>query len=199
MKIHYFMKYTTKSIVKSRGEQATKLVSSSSALTDTLCDDKKTFDAELKNVWKSIEMMKVECERAARLAIFLLDTGCRISEALSLTYMNIDSLSRVRIEGKKGSNTRIFFSPKNSAWLLDVRVYKMNLWQDYNRFFIYRIFKKYGIGQTFRENKKMSITHYFRYLNAQIAKEIAERNSEISVLLGHKKEKNTEIYLQQKV
>lgn len=192
------MKYTTKSVLKSKPEHRTNSVLRPIAPTATLCDVVGDMSEDLKNALAGIEAMQVKHKREARLALFLLETGCRISEALQLNFTNIDALGRVRIKGKKGSNARILFSPSLTSWLLQVRAYKMEMWEGLNRFYIYRVFKQYGIGRVFGNNEKMSITHYFRHLNAIIAREITGEIGEISALLGHKKEKNTEIYLKEK-
>lgn len=191
------MKYTAKSVLKSKSEQHTNSVLRPIAPTATVCGINESMNEDLKNALISIEAMKAKHKREARLALFLLETGCRVSEALQLSWANVDALGRVRIEGKKGSNARILFSPSLVSWLLQVRAYKMEMWEGLNRFYIYRVFKLYGIGKAFGNNEKMSITHYFRHLNAIIAREITSEVGEISALLGHKKQKNTEIYLKE--
>jgi integrase len=189
------VKQTTKSIINSTHKQSINSVSSPSAPIGTRCEQETENESEIKMALQAIENMKSEYRKEADLALFLLETGCRVSEALNIRHTDIDSLGRVRIQGKKGSKNRIVYSPSNVSMFLRAKNYGFQIWEQFNRFHIYRVFKKYGIGAFFGKNKKMSITHYFRHLNAIIAGEIAKEKSEISQILGHCELKNTNFYI----
>mgnify|MGYP005853977545 CR=1 FL=1 len=176
-------------------EKCNKDVLKTSAPIDTLCDNSHDNNKEITEVREIINVMRTKYKREADLAMFLLETGCRISEALEITYKDIDALGRVKIKSKKGSKTRIVFSPSCLQLFLQARAYKSEIFERFNRFHIYRVFKQAGLGRIFGENRNMSITHYFRHLNAIIAAEIADEKSNIAEVLGHKAEKNTDFYL----
>lgn len=190
------MKQTTKSIINSTHKQGINSVSNPIAPIAKQCETEHETESEIKIVLNAIENMRLEYKREADLALFLLETGCRVSEALNIKYTDIDQIGRVRVKGKKGSKNRIVYSPSCVSMFLKAKKYGFTIWEEFNRFHIYRTFKKYGIGAFFGRNKRMSITHYFRHLNAIIAGEIAKEKSEISQLLGHISEKNTNFYIQ---
>lgn len=192
------MKYTTKSIVNSTQKQATKPVSNPIAPIGTMCEENETITEEVKNLNTSLDNMRKKYKLEYYCCMFLIETGCRISEALNIKYSDIDQLGRVYIKGLKNSKNRICVAPQCREFLLFCRQNKTDVFQRLNRFHIYRICKKFGIGGKFGGNKKNSITHYFRHINALITNSIAPETSLVQEVLGHKNAKSTGYYLKEK-
>lgn len=189
------MKYTRKSVLDYTHKQGYKDVLSSSAPIATVCVKENCKDKEVRNAYDILDNMKIKYIREYYLCVFLLETGCRVSEALRVTHKDIDALGRVRVSGMKNSSSRIVYSPSAIEFLLEQRKIRGDIWERFNRFYIYRILKLHGFGMVYGKNEKMSITHYFRHVNAIIAEEISVNILEIAQILGHKKVKNTAIYL----
>lgn len=192
------MKYTTKSIVKAKPKQTTKPVTTPIAQIGTLCDKNFDENKEIFELQRSLDKMKNKHKLEYYVCVFMLETGCRISEALNVKCTDIDALGRVRIKGLKNSNNRIVTSPSCREFFLLQKKNGGDIFTRLNRFHLYRICKMYGIGSKFEGNKKNSITHYFRHINALFAKNISENLHEIRQTLGHKTEKSTMYYLKNK-
>ena len=191
------MKYTQKIDTRSTPKKCIKAVSGTSAPFGTRCEDEKTKKKEIEEIERILQTMKAKNIEEYYLAMFLLETGCRISEALQIKQSDIDNLGRVKIKGLKGSSNRIVTSPATKEYLINQKKIGGQIFSRFNRFYIYRVFKRYGLGRFFGDNKRQSVTHYFRHINAMIAKEIATDIKEISDILGHKNAKNTEIYIRE--
>lgn len=189
------MKYKAKSVLQSTYKHKDKSVSGAFAPIGTLCDEKKNCESEIFEILRIIETIKTQYVIEYYCIMFLMETGCRISEALKITANDIDNLGRVRINATKKSRNRIVVSPTCTKFLLQQKKVGGDVFARFNRFHIYRIIKKYGLGAYFGENKRQSITHYFRHINASIGAEIARDINEVAQLLGHKDTKSTQFYL----
>lgn len=193
------MKYTTKSIINSTYKQTIKPVSTTIAPIGTLCDKNFDENKEIFELQRSLENMKNKHKLEYYVCMFMLETGCRISEALNIKCTDIDGIGRVKIKGLKNSNNRIVTSPTCREFFLSQKKNGGDIFTRLNRFYIYRICKMYGIGAIFGNNKNASITHYFRHINALIASNISDEAILVKEVLGHKNLKSTSYYLKEKV
>ncbi|NJL77433.1 MAG: tyrosine-type recombinase/integrase [Saprospiraceae bacterium] len=172
-----------------------KGVSSPSAPIGTMSLAEKELESELKVLRFQLGEMEKQYRVESILCVFLLETGCRITEALQIQSKDIDSLGRVKIKGLKGSESRIVYSTEAKAYMLGCKKNNIPVFSDFNRFHIYRVCKRYGIGKAYNENKVMSVTHYFRHISSLISRQVCEGNFEIQRMLGHKNEKSTNYYV----
>lgn len=120
--------------------------------------------------------------------------GCRISEVLAISYTDIDSLGRVTIRGLKGGETRVISSSFSAQFLLRQVALKANPFVGLDRFYVYRVYKRYGVSEYYGENKRASVTHLPRHEVALASKKIARDESTTKSQLGQKSVKSTAHY-----
>ena len=121
-------------------------------------------------------------------------TGCRISEILKLSPPIVNVSKRVYIKACKGSENRVCIVPPIHYISSETRIQQGVLSEYYDRYFIYRLYKKVGISAIFGNNINKSITHVFRHNVALNV--IAECNDKsfASKALGHKNKDNIKFY-----
>jgi len=121
-------------------------------------------------------------------------TGCRVSEALQLKPTDITTTGLVKLSSLKGSDKRIVHSGNAMKFLLDCKKKNHILWNEWTRQFVYREFKKLGIGQQFGRSSTKSVTHYFRHIIAKSIKNENMNMTDTKKFLGHKSIKSTAHY-----
>lgn len=179
-----------KNIKKDRNEPELKPI----AQTNTLCE--KEFYEFGSFEWSGTtaeRLMKVSKE-LAMLFIFQYESGCRISECLSAKHENITRTGSIKIIGAKGSKDRLIECSRIASYLLMCRKMKINPFCTFNRFFIHRQYKKFGIEFQSETSKKKSTTHSLRQLKAESLRQIESENNFISESLGQKNHKNAQFY-----
>lgn len=142
----------------------------------------------------TIEKMKRENIRLYYLYEFMIATACRITEALNLTNSDVTMTGHVRLKGSKGSKDRTIHGGMASTYLIKRSINRQQLWQDWNRFYVYREFKKYGISQIIGLNKKASVTHLPRHIVSSQIKKAGMSQKESIQALGHKTTKANDYY-----
>lgn len=173
-------------------------VSIPSAQNDTLCDPSNQLGAVASALMERVESLKVHNLDMHIFAKTMLLGGLRVSEMLAIRAGDIDNLGRVVIRGLKGGVPRICDTGMNASQFIVWREHNYVPWRTWNRFFVYREFKKYGIQLDVEGGEKKSVTHALRHASAQIAATIDPDLSATQSLLGHKSKSNTEIYAKQK-
>jgi site-specific recombinase XerD len=129
-----------------------------------------------------------------QLIYFMEATGCRISEAINLKPTDITSTGLVKLKSLKGSEKRMLHSGKSMEYLLTCKKRNHIDWNEWTRQFVYREFKKLGIGQQFGNSKTKSVTHYFRHIIAKSIKNEDMSMTDTKKFLGHKSIKSTARY-----
>lgn len=164
------------------------------AQTTTLCVDTNRHSIELSAILDKLETIKRTNKIIYTIAHLQLVYALRIGEVLSLKFEDVDKLGRCFVLGSKNSDSKI----------INVREYylfeqKLNgcsglIFSDFNRFYVYREYKKMGIYNQLTGRQNVSTTHILRHLSAS---EVAEKGKKMAVkqrLLGHKNPNNTKIY-----
>lgn len=120
--------------------------------------------------------------------LFMLqfENALRISEVLSISPTQIDRLGNVMIKGSKGGKSRIIATSVAREYLLQCRQAGICPFSDYNRFYVYRVYKRLGIGVRTQAPHRTAVTHAFRHLTAQAARDASFADELISEKLGHK-------------
>jgi site-specific recombinase XerC len=77
---------------------------------------------------------------------------------------------------------------------LSLKAVNSNIFTNYNRFYIYRLFKKLGFTQKFGDNVNFSVTHFFRKSAALEALSMNNDLQDITSILGHKSAKSAHYY-----
>lgn len=115
-----------------------------------------------------------------------LDGALRISEVLSISPAKIDVLGNVLIHAGKGGITRIVTSADAREYLLACKEHSVYPFAEYNRFFVYRMYRKCGVFFQSEYSSKNSVTHALRHVNAAAAKKAGFEKSTITQRLGHR-------------
>ena len=122
-------------------------------------------------------------------------TGIRISDLLSIDFSNVTERIHIVIDQGKGSR-KLVVSPSNFRdYWMNVRVNKLKPSAGLNRFFFYRLYKKYGIELDRGANKNKCVTHAARKL---VGKELYRRENNIEDVqagLGHRSKRSSEFYI----
>lgn len=140
------------------------------------------------------ELIRKKSQRLYYLIEFMLASGCRISEALAVNPIDINSLGMVKLKAKKGSKSRIVHPGKSIQFLLECRQKGEYPWSHFSRYFVYRNFKAVGINFKFNDNTNSSVTHAIRHIVAQSNKNAGFEIESTQYQLGHKSINSTKHY-----
>lgn len=137
-------------------------------------------------------------EPVAMVFALLFQGGCRVSEVLSISARDIDALGNITIRSSKGGNTRVISAGLAAVYLLRFREWKVSPFEGISRHYVYKQFKKFGIGDYFGDNTKMSVTHAPRHMVALASKAAGRPDDLTKTQLGQKSVKSTEHYTTKK-
>jgi len=126
---------------------------------------------------------------------FMLFSGVRVSEALSISTNRISSNGAVRIKGLKGSDDRIIFDAESSQFFIDCKNSNVSPFRDFDRHFLYRFLKERGIYMQIEGTKKNAVTHAFRHNLLNANQEIDSDLSLSKKQIGHKSIESTKSYV----
>lgn len=145
-------------------------------------------------------LAKLACEGERVCIIFYLQMvyGLRISEVLGIRPYDITSGGFIKINGSKGSASRLIACTLYADFFKQCKrngAYPFNM---YNRFVIYRLYKKHGISHKFDGNEKASVTHLPRHLLALQANQVEDETGIVTDALRHKSSKNKGYYVKEK-
>ena len=129
------------------------------------------------------------------LILFMIESGCRINEALKLSSNNILTIGRVNLHSSKGSEDRIINTMFTAEYMLFCKSRNNKPFMFLNYMYVYRAFKELGIYDQFSNNKVKSVTHYFRHIHAILLKSSNVEDVMIKKELGHKSILSTQSYL----
>ena len=175
-------------------ERRTMPVAIPIAQTNTLCgtvSEVKTISEALQSKIEAISYENKELYYLARLMFI----GClRISEVLSIKGTDITNTYHIKIKGSKNSNNKVVSCFELKSYLSTYKGHSIYLFNQFNRFYVYREFKKYGICFKSVNSSKQSVTHAIRHITSA---EINDNSNDIDfkqILLGHKKQSNSKLY-----
>lgn len=121
--------------------------------------------------------------------------GLRISEALNIHYSDVLFNGSIKIKGIKGSENRIVYPVQFRDFWIHLHNSSATIPASYNRFYFYRIYKKFGISGIMGSNTNTSVTHYLRYMFVKQLVDSGQDFQQIKHILGHKSIKSTIHYL----
>ena len=124
--------------------------------------------------------------------------GLRVSDILNIHHSDITNSNNIVIHQGKKSHKKIVRDDEFFDFWKNCRDFKINPFEDYDRFYIYRIYKRIGIKHTERGRKRNSVTHAPRKLLAQDMEKSDFDITEIQTALGHRGKRSTEYYLNEK-
>lgn len=140
------------------------------------------------------DRLAIDHPKLLHLINFLSVSGCRITEALSITANQLTSTGLVKIKALKGSNSRMVSAGMATAFIIDCKARNVAPWEGWSRWFVYRQLKKFGIVMQCQNGKRSKVTHAFRHQVAQSIKSAGMTIDDSKNALGHKSIKSTEYY-----
>lgn len=173
-------------------------VSIPSAQNDTLCEPGKDVGAVARALIDQVEHIKAHDMIMHIFAKTMLLGGLRVSEMLNVGAGDIDALGRLIVRSLKGGQPRVVDTGMNADQFIVWRNQNYVPWLGWNRYFVDRQFRKYGIMLKVEGGDRMSVTHALRHASAQISFSASQDLETTKSLLGQKSKTNTEIYVKQK-
>lgn len=124
---------------------------------------------------------------SVKLVIWILfNTGARINEVLDLKSTDISEDWFIRIKGSKGSNNRIIKIPPPPFAILINRTTPYYLFQEFSRFYIYRVCRANNLVLKVEGMRHNSVTHSFRHYYASQLLRFQDEENSAGKELGHK-------------
>ena len=121
-------------------------------------------------------------------------SGARISDLLQVDYTSISSRLNVSILQGKGSQALVIQPVHYREFWVRVRDNRLTPMQHYNRFYFYRLYRRFGIIISRGNNKNNLVTHAFRKELAGDLYAIDGNIKRAQGALGHRSSKSTEHY-----
>lgn len=163
-----------------------KSVISPSAQTIKLCDSGTGQDTILTALSTIREQLMVKNQELWYIIDLMVSGALRVSEVLSITCNNITQTGHVLVKAGKGSNDRVVFSAEAKEFLLRCKGRGRQPFLDWNRFRVYRDFKKYNISMHIAGKTNNSVTHSLRQLVSRQLQLEGIPDTMRSKVLGHK-------------
>lgn len=120
--------------------------------------------------------------------------GLRISEVLKIRHYDISSIGLILIKGSKKSKNQVINCPELTDYLRSCKQYKINPFEDFDRHFVYRQYKKAGLMLPATFGQFNAVTHLFRYIAVQEIGTISKEFTDKSDFLRHKSPNSTKHY-----
>ena len=127
-------------------------------------------------------------------ALIQMSGGLRVSEVLNISVYDITPTGLIKIKTSKHGNNKIINASEARGFLLNCLKTKYIPWQDWDRFFIYREYKKIGFPSVQVGENRHAVTHLFRHLQTAELRTINANEKEVASYLGHKNLKSQENY-----
>lgn len=181
-----------------RKTRQVKSVSTPNAPTRKLCEIDNNLVSILKDILAKREWLLTKNRLLWYIIEIQLISGCRISEVLAINPQDISLSGHVVIRGKKGSTNKTIYVSDSRAYLAQCKELRIRPFKDFDRFFVYRQYKKLGIYFTFEDKSKSSVTHFFRQCNARLLEASEIDLNSIQGFLSHKSESSTSYYVKEK-
>jgi len=164
---------------------ATKPVPSPSAHYPVLCGLNTAAVASLMERAKAFLSNSAIEIQVRMLTELMMLHGLRVSEVLRINASHISPQGRILIKASKGSRDRWVTSTKFTDLWIGFRANRLNVNDHINRFYIYRLFKKYGLYAAHSQGVYAAVTHVFRKMLALDSFALADSLEDISLALGH--------------
>jgi site-specific recombinase XerC len=136
------------------------------------------------------------CDKAV-LEIMLI-SGCRIGSVLFINSNSISPNGLVLVKAEKGGRDIIVSPVLYREFWLSKRLCNWSLSSERNRFYYYRLFKKYGVYSVVCGNFKASVTHLLRHELINDSDSISFDSRTIANYAGHNSLKSQESYVTKK-
>lgn len=125
-------------------------------------------------------------------------SGCRISQALSISRANISKNGRITLKGAKGGIDVIATPTLYKSFFIEFKDGLNCGFADYDRFFVYRVFRRSGLWLAGFTSEKKAVTHSFRHALVNDISSTSVSSEGIANVLGHKSLKSQVYYVNKK-
>ncbi len=181
-----------------KAQKSIKSVPIPCAHTVNLCAEGNVVD-ELGKAFELCWEQEYASRPKIALIIWLMYAqGLRVSEILNIAGKDISRSYNVRIRSKKNSNDRLINAGLFKDFLSAYVSRDRKVFEEFDRFYIYRELKKLGLKYQFAGNQKSSVTHLGRHIFALQNIPIADSEMSVSKMLGHKNESNQKYYVKER-
>ena len=182
-------------LVRSRVKSGLKLI----AHSDSKCGFVSALDRASSLIDSQLVLLRSRDYMVWVVARLQVMFGLRISECLNITGNDIDKRGRIIISGLKGSQSRIVIdSELNVFWLGKKRLCTQKIFE-FDRYYVYRLYKSVGICYSVEGKKKGICTHTLRHLFIKDVQQSTNDIEETAILVGHKATSSTNHYLKSKI
>ncbi len=125
--------------------------------------------------------------------------GLRVSELLRIRGTDIMQNGSFIIRASKFSENRIGFIVNGAQWFQSWRSFPGEVFRDYNRHFVYYLFKRRGISAQIIGNQNKAVTHVLRHQAIENLQRATNDSAATAQAIGHRSKRSTEHYLNHKI
>lgn len=152
------------------------------------------------DIERILERMKNESQPLAVRAYTALhwQSGCRISDLLLVDFTSISLSLNISILQGKGSQALSIQPVYYRDYWKQVREMKMQPMKHYNRFYFYRVYKRFGIHSRRCKGKNDLVTHAFRKNLADDLYQLDNNEKRVQGGLGHRSSASSRYYIDKK-
>lgn len=118
----------------------------------------------------------------------------RISEVLSIRLCDVSSTGQVYVTIKKSGSKYVVTDTLIGRVMLKYKWLQIEPFIDYNRYYIYRIYRKLGIVELSSGEKNVAVTHAFRHKKAKEIRSETNDNNLVTQALHHNNSKSQIYY-----
>lgn len=122
------------------------------------------------------------------------DNGLRISEVLNIKHTDITSNNSILIKGLKGSRDRLVYPRLGGDYWAKCKALGGCEHIGRNRFYYYRLCKRFGLGQGFAGKTNVPTTHAFRHKFVTNLLNQGYTLEQVADVIGHKNVSSTKFY-----
>jgi len=157
----------------------------------TLCESGNKIDNQMASIIADLLSGSRICLQMKALISLMYFNALRITEALQVSCYDIDTLGRIYIKGAKKSHNKLVTCPYYTSYFIDCKTSGRNPFDNYNRFFVYREFRKIGLVMQFKDYQRCAVTHSLRFASIGNIHSDMLSYEEIARFVGHKHQKTT--------
>lgn len=179
-------------------EKGLKSVLGSSAQTTALCAPGTGRETEYQAAVSRFLIDSTQPVALRALVELMQISGCRISQALSITRLNISKYGRITLKGAKGGVDVIASPVMYKSFFIDFALGLNCGFVDYDRFYVYRVFRRCGLWLAGFTSEKKAVTHSFRHALVNDISSTTVSSEGIAAVLGHKSLKSQVYYVNKK-
>lgn len=182
--------------VLNRGSEkgCSKAVITPPAPATPLCDAGTNEVLSVKQVSDALDALRTISYSLYLFANVQYLYGLRVSEVLGIAGSDMIGADRIRVKGLKRSSDRIVVDSAICSNFSNLKGLNIRLFECFDRYFVYRMYKRVGLFAVVQSSKKQAVTHVFRHLLATSMKSEGVDTETIKNFIGHKSETNTKRY-----